>query len=1037
MKFTDLFIRRPVLSLVVSMVIIIAGVQAFNSLNVRQYPRSENSSIVVTTVYIGASPELVRGFVTTPLERAIAAADGIDYIQSQSSQGVSIITVRLKLNYDGTKALAEIGSKVDSVRNLLPPEAQIPTLQIQSADSQFASAYLSFTSDVLKQNEITEYLVRAVQPRLSALEGVQRADILGARIFAMRVWLKADRLAAYNISPSQVNHALANNNHLTALGRTKGSLIQVNLIADTDLKSVEEFKDLVIYQAKGSIVRLKDVADVELGAEDYDTVVHFSGKTAVFMGMFPLPNANSLDVIKKVRTEMEAIQADLPSGMQAKIAYDATAYINTAIHEVVHTLLDTLLIVIVVIFLFLGSVRSVIVPVVVIPISLIGGLFLMQVFGFTINLLTLLAIVLSVGLVVDDAIVVVENVERHLRDGLSPLNAAITGARELVGPIIAMTITLAAVYAPIGLQGGITGSLFREFAFTLAGSVAISGVVALTLSPMMAAHLLKSDDESHGFAAVIARTFERVKNFYAKLLDATLRNRAYVYTAWLVITFLGVIMIAGPFTPKELAPTEDQGVIFGIPIAPANASIDQVLPFENEINTQFFTEPETQFSFQIIQPSGGIAGGVMKPWDQRKRTAFQINASLQGKLQNIPGVQLRAGMPPAIPGGDFFPFEVVISSTHDYDELLPLAQTIADDAGKSGMFYFPPLVDIKIDQPQAEAIIDRNKVATLGLNLTEVGIDLSAAMGGNYVNFFDIGGRSYRVIPQVKRVDRLNADQLENIFVTGPNQKLIPLSTVAHIENKVVARSLNRFQQLNAVTITGIPGRSLDQALKFIEDEAARILPKGYTIDYMGESRQLRRGGGDQEFYTMMGLAITLIFLVLAAQFNSFRDPFVIIFGSVPLAIFGAAVFMFEKMPNPMMPFFTDGWTTTLNIYSKVGLVTLIGLIAKNGILIVEFANHLQLEGKSKLEAIREASLTRLRPVLMTSVATVAGHFPLTLVTGAGAAARNSIGLTLVGGMSIGTVFTLFVIPSVYMLIAKDHKKTAQVTSAELNSAKA
>ena len=1034
MKFTDLFIRRPVLSLVVSLVIIIAGLQALSSLNVRQYPKSENSSIVVTTVYIGASPDLVRGFVTTPLERAIAAADGIDYIQSQSLQGASIITVRLKLNYDGNKALAEIGSKVDSVRSQLPTEAQIPTLEIQSADSQFASAYLSFTSDVLKQNEITEYLVRSVQPRLSALEGVQRADILGARIFAMRVWLKADRMAAFNVSPSQVTRALANNNHLTALGRTKGSYIQVNLTADTDLKSVEEFKDLVVTQSKGSIVRLRDVADIELGAEDYDTVVHFSGKTAVFMGMFPLPNANSLDVIKRVREEMKSIQTDLPSGMHAKVAYDATEYINTAIHEVIHTLLDTLLIVIVVIFLFLGSARSVLVPVVAIPISLIGGLFLMQLCGFTINLLTLLAIVLSVGLVVDDAIVVVENVERHLRDGMTPFDAAIAGARELVGPIIAMTITLAAVYAPIGLQGGITGSLFREFAFTLAGAVTISGIVALTLSPMMAANLLHSDEESHGFAAVIARTFDRIRVNYGKLLDVTLRNRPYVYTAWIVITLLGVLMIAGPFTPKELAPTEDQGVVFGIPIAPANASIDQVLPFENEINTQFFSEPETQFSFQIIQPSGGIAGAVMVPWDQRKRTAFQINASLQQKLQNIPGVQMRAGMPPAIPGGDFFPFEVVVSSTHDYNELLPLAQKIADDAAASGMFYFPPLVDIKIDQPQAQAIIDRNKVASLGLNLTAVGVDLSAAMGGNYVNFFDIGGRSYKVIPQVKRTDRLNADQLDNIFISGPNQKLIPLSTVAHIEYKTVARSLNRFQQLNAVTITGIPGRSLDQALKFIEDDAAKILPKGYTLDYMGESRQLRKGGGDQEFYLMMGLAIVLIFLVLAAQFNSFRDPFVIIFGSVPLAVFGAAVFMFEKMPNPNLPFFTDGWTTTLNIYSKVGLVTLIGLIAKNGILIVEFANKLQLEGKSKLDAIREASLTRLRPVLMTSVATVAGHFPLTLVSGAGAAARNSIGLTLVGGMSIGTVFTLFVVPSVYMLIAKDYKNKSSETPSELKS---
>ena len=507
MKFTDLFIRRPVLAIVVSLVIIIAGVQAIFTLNVRQYPKSENSSITVTTVYVGASPELVRGFVTTPLEQAIAAADGIDYLQSQSAQGLSTITARLKLNYDGDRAVAEISSKVDAVRNLLPPEAQIPAISIQSADSQFAAAYLSFTSNVLKQNEITEYLVRAVQPRLAALEGVQRADILGARTFAMRIWLKADRMAAFNISPAQVSAALAANNHLTALGTTKGSLIQVNLTADTDLRSVDEFKRLVIRQGNGAVVRLEDVADVELGAEDYNTVVHFSGETAVFMGIFPLPNANSLDVIQKVRAEMDSIQADLPSGMEARVAYDATKYINTAIHDVVRTLIVTLLIVVVVIFLFLGSVRSVIIPVVAIPISLIGGIFLMQIFGFTINLLTLLAIVLSVGLVVDDAIVVVENVERHLSEGRTPLNAALLGARELVGPIIAMTITLAAVYAPIGLQGGLTGSLFREFAFTLAGAVLISGVVALTLSPMMSAQLLRAGDEEKGFAGVITHAF--------------------------------------------------------------------------------------------------------------------------------------------------------------------------------------------------------------------------------------------------------------------------------------------------------------------------------------------------------------------------------------------------------------------------------------------------------------------------------------------------------------------------------------------------
>jgi len=1021
MKFTDLFIRRPVLALVVSLVILIAGFQAIHSLNIRQYPLSENASITVTTIYVGASPDLVRGFVTTPLEQAIAAADGIDYLQSQSSQGQSLITARLKLNYDPTKALADINARVDQVRNNLPPEAQIPAISIQPADSQFAAAYLSFSSDVLQHNEITDYLVRAVQPRLSALAGVQSAQILGGRTFAMRIWLKTDRMAALNVTPSQVTTALAANNHLSALGTTKGALIQINLTADTDLHSVEEFKQLVLREHNGSIVRLEDVADVVLGAEDYGTSVRFSGETAVFMGIFVLPSANSLDVIKRVRDEMTLIEHDLPTGMKARIAYDSTSYISAAIHDVFHTLIITLLIVVVVIFLFLGSFRSVLIPLVAIPISLIGGVFLMQAFGFSINLLTLLAIVLSVGLVVDDAIVVVENVERHIAEGRTPLQAALLGARELIGPIIAMTITLAAVYAPIGLQGGVTGALFREFAFTLAGTVMISGVVALTLSPMMSATLLRPGQEEKGFAGLIARGFGRLRAVYGRALGATLRHRGAVYLLWVVLGLLGLAMLA--FSPVELAPAEDQGVIFGLMFASANATLDQTDQFALAAGKVFRSEPETDFTFQITFPDHGFGGLVVRPWDQRKRSIYPILPEVQAKLGSVPGIQMLTFLPPALPGGDNFPMEFMITSTADYDELLPLAQKIADDAARTGMFFFPPQIDVKIDQPQAELVIDRNKVAALGLNLQQVGSDLASAVGGNYVNFFDIQGRSYKVIPQVKRTDRLNPGQLRNIYVQGPGGRLVQVSTFATIRHSTVARSLNRFQQLNAVQIGGVSFLPLDQALRFLENDAAKILPKGYVIDYMGESRQLRQEGGSSQFWQLMGLAGLLIFLVLAAQFNSFRDPLIILGGSVPLALFGASIFMFLRMPNPNLHFWTNSWTTTLNIYSKVGLVTLIGLIAKNGILIVEFANKLQFAGKSKLEAVHEAAMTRLRPVLMTTVATVAGHLPLTWVTGPGAAARNSIGRVLVGGMSIGTVFTLFVVPCVYVLLAKDHAK--------------
>ncbi|MBE9543518.1 MAG: efflux RND transporter permease subunit [Proteobacteria bacterium] len=1020
MKLTDLFIRRPVLAMVINLVIIIAGLQAIRSLNVRQYPRSENSVVTVRTVYVGASADLVRGFITTPLERAIAAADGIEYIESQSALGLSTINIRLKLNYDPIQALSEISAKVDQVRNDLPPEAEVPTIDVESADSRFASSYLSFTSDVLMQNEITDYLVRVVQPRLSAVEGVQRADILGGRTFAMRIWLKPSRMAAFNISPVQVRRALAANNYLAAVGRTKGALIQVNLTADTDLRSVEEFKRLVIRQQDGAIIRLEDIGDIVLGAEDYDTEVRFSGQTAVFMGIWPLPNANSLDVINRIRVQMQGIQKELPTGMEASVAYDGTKYIKNAIREVTKTLGDTLLIVVIIIFLFLGSFRSVFIPVVAIPLSLIGAVFLMQVLGFTINLLTLLAIVLSVGLVVDDAIVVVENVERHLRRGLSPFDAAILGARELVGPIIAMTVSLAAVYVPIALQGGLTGSLFREFAFTLAGAVTISGVVALTLSPMMASKLLKPGIEERGLAGKISRGFSRLKDAYGRLLDVTLNARPAVYMVWLVVSLLTIPMFI--MSPVELAPSEDQGVIFGIIDAAANATLDQTSHSAAAVNRIFFSIPETDHTFQLTMPSSGFGGMATVPWSERERTIFQILPEVQQKLHAIPGVRVLPVTPPALPGGGDFPVEFVLASTAESEQILSFARQIQLKAMQSGLFAFPPIIDVKIDQPQAELVIDRDRVADLGLNLEQVGVDMASMLGGDFVNRFNIAGRSYKVIPQIKRVDRLNPEQLNNIYITGPDGNLVPFSTVASIRNTTVPRSMNRFQQLNAVKISGVSVGPLDEALRYLEDEAAKILPKGYVVDYTGESRQLRTEGN--KFLPAFGLALVLIFLVLAAQFNSFRDPFVILAGSVPLAMFGALVFTFLKMPDPNIPFWTHGWTSTMNIYSQVGLVTLVGLVSKNGILIVEFANKLQEQGRSKHEAIREAALTRLRPILMTSGATIAGHFPLILVTGAGAAARNSIGLVIVGGMTIGSLFTLFVVPSIYMLIARDHSIT-------------
>ncbi len=1009
MKLTDLFIRRPVLAVVVNLVILLAGYQSIRSLNVRQYPRSDLSVVSITTAYVGANADLVRGFLTTPLERVIASAEGIDYMESTSAQSLSTINVHLKLNYDTNAALTQIQAKVAQVRNDLPPEAEAPVINVATTDDQIASMYLSFYSDDLEANQITDYLTRVVQPKLSSVNGVRSADILGARTFAMRIWLQPDKMASLNVSPSDVRTALAGNNYLSAIGATKGSMITVNLVANTDLNNAQEFENLVVRQNGNTIIRLRDIANVVLGAEDYTSDVRFDGSKATFMGIFVLPTANTLDVIHAVRKLVPDIEKALPAGMHVGVPYDSTKYIEDAISEVIHTLIETLLIVVVVIFLFLGNFRSVLIPVLAIPISLIGTAFLMIAFGFTLNLLTLLAIVLSVGLVVDDAIVVVENIERHIHEGENPFRAALHAARELVGPIIAMTITLIAVYAPIGIQGGLTGALFREFAFTLAGAVTVSAVVALTLSPMLGSKLLKPGLSERGYAGWVTRRFEGVRRFYNRILVLTLEFR------WATLGAAGFAFLLLPIlyfmSTKELAPKEDQGVIFGIVQAAPNSTLDQTVKYTDKFRDIFAAVPEKEHIFQLTFPSGdsaGFSGMVAKPFSERHRTMQEIMPGLVKEASTLPGIGAIVTTPQPLPGGSNFDIEFVIASTGDPRELQEFAKQIQAKliASKKSPFS---LLDLKYDQPQAKIVFDRDKVASLGLNLGQVGADLSTMLGGNYVNRFSIEGRSYKVIPQVTRVERLNPDQLGSFYVSGPKGQLVPLSTFAHIETTAEPRALSRFQQLNSVKIQGVvmpqPGITLDQCLKVMEDEAKTILPKGYVVDYAGASRQLRVEGS--KFLPLLVLSLLLIFLVLAAQFESFSDPLIILLGSVPLALTGALIFSFVGM-------------TTLNIYANVGLVTLVGLVSKNGILIVEFANHLQDQGYDKFRAIIEGASTRLRPILMTTVATVAGHAPLIFATGPGAGARNSIGWVLVTGMIIGTGFTLFVVPSFYMLLARN-----------------
>jgi multidrug efflux pump len=1007
-KFTDLFIKRPVLAVVVNLVVLIAGLQSVRSLSVRQYPRSDVAVVRVTTAYIGANAELVRGFITSPLERVVASADGIDFMESSSAQGVSTITVHLKLNYDTNAALTQIQSKVAQVRNQLPPEAEAPVIQLETADSDFAAMYMGFSSAQIDQNQITDYLTRIVQPKLSAISGVQRADILGDRTFAMRIWLKPDRMAALGISPSRVRDALSNNNYLSALGATKGSMVSVNLVANTDLQTAEEFRQLVVKEENGVVVRLGEIADVVMGAENYDSDVRFNGQNSTFMGIWALPTANSLEVVARVREVMKEIQAQLPVGMTAGIPYDSTVYIRNAIDEVFRTLTETLLIVILVIFLFLGSVRSALIPAVAIPISLVGAAFLMLVAGFTINLLTLLAIVLSVGLVVDDAIVIVENVERHLRLGQPPRVAAVAAARELIGPIISMTITLAAVYAPIGLQGGLTGALFREFAFTLAGAVVVSGVVALTLSPMMSSRLLREGAAERGFAGWVNRRFDWVRDTYERTLSATLAYRPVVLALWAIVVAAMVPFYL--FSQKELAPQEDQSVVFGVIQAAPNATLDQTKLFASQVYDVYRSMPEADSIFQITNPGGGFGGMVTKPWNQRTRSTAQLQLQAADGFSKIPGVRVISLVPPALPGGEGFPVDFVVASTAEPQRLVEAAGALVQKAFASGLFMFAD-TDLKFDQPQVEVVFDRDKLRSQGVDLSQAGRDLSTLLGGAYVNRFSVQGRSYKVIPQIRRADRLTPDQLESIYVTGAHDTLVPLSTFATLKTTTQPRELRRFQQLNAVRVQGVipPGVPLDSALRVLEDEARRILPpgQGFAVDYAGESRQLRTEG--RGFLGTFLLSAILIYLVLAAQFESFRDPLIILAGSVPLALSGALLFSFLGL-------------TTLNIYSQVGLITLVGLVSKNGILIVEFANKLQLQGREKLPAVIEAAATRLRPILMTTAATVMGHLPLVFARGPGAGARNSIGMMLVTGMLIGSAFTLFVVPSIYVLVARKHR---------------
>ncbi|PTY05249.1 multidrug efflux protein [Opitutaceae bacterium EW11] len=1015
MNITEVFIRRPVLATVVNVFILLAGWQALKALNVRQYPKTNNAVVTVTTSYPGASADLVRGFITTPLEREIASADGIDYVDSTSAANVSIIKAKLRLNYDPNDALTQITSKVNKVRSELPSGSEDPVFDVAVGEST-AAMYISFNSDVLQANQITDYLVRVVQPKIVTAEGVQKADVLGARTFAMRIWLDPERLAAFNLSPAQVRDAIGRQSFLSAIGKTKGALITVNLTADTDLRTPEEFRNMIIRENDGEQVRLRDVADVALGAEDYDIAVKFSGRPAIFMAVYPLPTANSLDVVKNVRALFPEIQSQLPKGINMVVPYDSTEFINDSINEVIHTLLEATIIVVLVVYLFLGTFRSIIIPIVAIPLSIVGVCVLMLALGFSINLLTLLAMVLAIGLVVDDAIVVVENIHRHIEEGLAPFQAAIKGAHELVGPVIAMTITLAAVYAPIGFQSGLTGALFREFAFTLAGAVVVSGFVALTLSPMLSSKLLRHTANPKGFAALLDRAFNKLQSTYERLLDHALNYRFAVYGVAGVLVLAMVVFFKG--TRSELAPPEDRGFIMGLMTSSPNASLEQASVYVDQIYDRISKMPESKDVFHVVgidpmvgMPSSGSAfiGWALKPWSQRERAAPQMVTAFQGATSDVAGANVVAFQPPSLPGaGGGMSCQFVISSTESHERVVEVANELLSRALKSGLFMFGD-TDLRFDQPQVDIKIDRLKAADLGISMQQVAADLGSMLGGGYVSRYSMDGRAYKVTPQVLRTFRLNPEQLKDYYISTGKGELVPLSTIATLEPTVQPRMLKRFQQLNAATLSLLPrpGVTLGQALDWLNNEAKEVFPQGYSKDYNGELRQFVQEGSS--LMVTFILAIVVIYLVLCAQYESFRDPFIIMM-SVPLSIAGAMVFLFFGF-------------ATLNIFTQVGLITLVGLITKHGILIVEFANKLQEEkGYGIRQAVEHAAGVRLRPILMTTCAMVLGALPLVTASGAGAESRFSIGLVIVAGMSIGTFFTLFVVPAFYVLLAKDRR---------------
>jgi len=1003
----DIFVTRPVLSIVLSLVLILAGLRATFDLPILQFPKIESSSLVISTAYVGASAEVVQGFITEPIERAAATVPGIDYVDASTLPGRSTVTVWLKLNEDSTAALAELSSRMDQIRFELPQGAEDPVVKVQRADRPNAVFYLDVIIDGFSRGEISDYLTRQVNPILSSIDGVQSIELEGGRNPAMRIWIDPIKLAAFNISALDVQAAISANNIIATIGRSENDRQRINLLTNSTLQNVTDFERLIIQQRDGSLIRLGDVAAVELGEEEGEVNARHSQAHALYISVWPLPGANEMAIGDSLYALLDEINPTLPEGVQIKIGYDGTLYMRSALKEIFITLAETILLVGLVVLALMGSIRTAIVPLITIPISILGAVAAMTIMGFSLNLLTVLAIVLSVGLVVDDAIVVVENVSRYMREGKTRTQAALASSRQLMAPIIGMTITLAAVYAPIGFLSGLTGVLFKEFAFTLAVAVLISGIVALTLSPIMSAYASPEGGHEGRITMWVNQRFDQLHIAYGRCLDHVFCWRPQVLFGGVFFTLLIVPFFL--FSQKELAPIEDQSEINIIIESPPEASLDYTTDYMSDVVDSMLNVPGSKFMWQILRPNGGFGGVSFVDFADRENSVQELLPQVYGATSSISGLKVFPILSAALPTAGNFDVELVVQSADTPEEMKQYANKIIGDAYASGRFLFVD-TDLKIDQPQVRLILDRDRIADLGMDLSWVSQQLGVLLSGNYVNRFDFGGKAYRVIPMLKEQSRLNPQAVLNLQLRNTTGDLIPVSAIAKLEHATVPRVLGKFQQKNSFRIYGgvLPGTTKEQGLAQLEAAAAIHLPASYTLDYAGESRQLRQEGST--LVGVLGIALVFVYFVLAIQFNSFRDPLVVLIGSVPLALAGAMLFPFLGL-------------TTINIYSQIGFITLVGLIAKNGILIVEFANHLQTEGFNRLAAIKGAAETRLRPVLMTTAATALGHFPLVLVSGAGAEARNSIGIILVAGMIIGTFFTLFVLPCVYLFLAQNHSQ--------------